>query len=97
VSPQIDDFDSCKSRVLGNGAQTPSYVELKDFWRFYKSQAKGIIGNRPTVKTLLSKAKQFNAGFARCTKKMVPDDTVAEINWVQKRTYLFAIPRLTFC
>ncbi|KAI8682541.1 hypothetical protein NCS56_00377300 [Fusarium sp. Ph1] len=80
-----EDFEDCKARVLCTGAPIPAMHELKDFWRFYKTQSKGRLGESPTTKSLLSKAKAFKAGFRRLTNSELGDADTEEINrWLRK-------------
>ncbi|KAJ6439168.1 telomere-associated RecQ helicase [Purpureocillium lavendulum] len=76
----IRDFDECKKRVLCDGSKAPDLFELKDFWRFYKDQSIGRLGNHATATSLLARAKQFNAGYKRRTGSEIGEETVAEIN-----------------
>ncbi|KAL3952774.1 hypothetical protein ACCO45_012717 [Purpureocillium lilacinum] len=79
------DFDECKKRVLCDGSKAPDLFELKDFWRFYKDQSIGRLGNHATAMSLLARAKQFNAGYKRRTGSEIGEDTIAEINHWLKR------------
>ena len=76
------DFDECKKRVLCDGSKAPDLFELKDFWRFYKDQSIGRLGNHATARSLLARAKQFNAGYKRRTGSEIGEETIAEINHV---------------
>lgn len=78
----ITDFIEYEAKILCEDASLPEVQQLKDFWRFYKDQARGRIKKRPTAKSLKANAKSFNAGFTRRTGKNVPADTIAEINLV---------------
>ncbi|GJN67173.1 hypothetical protein PLICBS_001197 [Purpureocillium lilacinum] len=79
------DFDECKKRVLCDGSKAPDLFELKDFWRFYKDQSIGRLGNHATARSLLARAKQFNAGYKRRTGSEIGEETIAEINHWLKR------------
>ncbi|RMD39438.1 hypothetical protein DV735_g5698, partial [Chaetothyriales sp. CBS 134920] len=84
-SGRKEDFEACKARVLCTGAPIPAMHELKDFWRFYKTQSKGRLRESPTTKSLLSKAKAFKAGFRRLTNSELGDADTEEINrWLRK-------------
>jgi hypothetical protein len=87
-----DDFEVCEARVLGAGAPVPPVHELKDFWRFYCQQARGMLskGKDPTILTLLSQAKAFKAGLARRTEGIIGDEDTTEINNVRGQTILCA-------
>lgn len=82
----------CEARVLGVGAPVPPVHELKDFWRFYCQQAKGMLGKGkdPTMLTLLSQAKAFKAGLARRAEGIISDEDATGINNVRVRTILCA-------
>lgn len=76
-----------EAMLLCEGASLPEIHLLKDFWRFYKDQARGRINKRPTARSLKANAKSFNAGFKRRTGNNVPAETIAEINLVSCLPY----------
>ncbi|KAH7039776.1 uncharacterized protein B0I36DRAFT_370775 [Microdochium trichocladiopsis] len=73
-------FDDFELQALRPGAPVPEIHSLKDFWRFYKDQARGRLSSRPTVRTLRSCAKSFKAGFLRRTGNTLSEADTAEIN-----------------
>ncbi|KAH7126219.1 hypothetical protein B0J13DRAFT_673061 [Dactylonectria estremocensis] len=84
--------EECEAKCLGPGAPLPAIHELKDFWRFYASQADGRIvlsdGRRsecPTATTLRGRAKMFKGGFTRRTGNELDDEDTREINrWLKE-------------
>ncbi|KFA77150.1 hypothetical protein S40288_10234 [Stachybotrys chartarum IBT 40288] len=81
---RIGSFEESKALAFQEGAQFPEIHELKDFWRFYKDQSNGKLGARPVAKTLLSRAKQFKAGFTRLTKAELSGEDTHEVNsWIK--------------
>lgn len=81
-------FDDCKQWALRRDAPVPELHDLKDFWRFFKDQSKGRLGERPTAKSLRKCAKQFKAGFYRHTGSQINDDDTEEINRVRVQKHL---------
>ncbi|KAM0664334.1 hypothetical protein ACQRIU_006917 [Beauveria bassiana] len=76
-------FEEFEAMLLCKDASLPEIHHLKDFWRFYKDQARGRLSERPTARSLKASAKSFNGGFKRRTGNSVPAETIAEINlWI---------------
>ncbi|KAH7124929.1 hypothetical protein B0J13DRAFT_565897 [Dactylonectria estremocensis] len=84
--------EECEAKYLGPGAPLPAIHELKDFWRFYASQADGRIvlsdgwrSECPTATTLRGRAKMFKGGFMRQTGNELDDEDTREINrWLKE-------------
>jgi hypothetical protein len=72
--------------VLGPGAQLPPIEELEDFWDFYHKRSvgrmRGLGNGHATLKTLLSNAKKFKAGFIRRTGTQISEEFASAINQV---------------
>jgi len=83
---QIDDFESLEALVLGPDAHLPPIEELEDFWDFYHkrsvSRMSGLGNGHATLRSLLSNAKKFKAGFMRRTGTRISEEFASEINKV---------------
>ncbi|KFA52984.1 hypothetical protein S40293_11363, partial [Stachybotrys chartarum IBT 40293] len=88
---RIGSFEESKALAFQEGAQFPEIHGLKDFWRFYKYQSNGKLGARPVAKTLLSRAKQFKAGFTQLTKAELSGEDTHEINSFVKWAALHSV------
>lgn len=82
LNKRTDVFEEYEATLLCKDASLPEVHQLKDFWRFYKDQARGRLSERPTTRSLKASAKSFNAGFKRRTGNSVPADIISEINLV---------------
>ena len=83
---QIDNFKSLEALVLGPDAYLPPIEELEDFWDFYHkrsvSRMSGLGNGHATLRSLLSNAKKFKAGFMRRTGTRISEEFASEINKV---------------
>ncbi|CEJ93675.1 hypothetical protein VHEMI09250 [[Torrubiella] hemipterigena] len=76
--------EECERSVLAKGSELPELHELKDFWRFFINQSKGLLGEGPTPVSLRTSAKRLKAGLKRLTGAELSDDATAEINhWLR--------------
>lgn len=73
------DVKSVGAYALRDGAPAPALHKLKDFIRFYVKQSKGRITEHATIKTTVSQAVFFFAGFARATRTVIKKEDRKEI------------------
>ena len=91
------DHETVRARVLCPSAPAPSTVNVKDFFRFYVKQSKGLINKHASVESVVTNAEWFYAGFTRVTGTPTLDKDRTEVFWVRYiRVVMFcALTRIT--